>query len=217
MARKDRMGNRKTREQRSKRRVPEMGYYLVATDTEATERCFFDGLHDSLPTDMQKKLVIKVVETKTQNLIQKCLEMTAYDAQYRIPWIVFDRDQVVNFDQIIKDAEKVGIHVGWSNPCFEIWMFSYFGNMPVIQDSWVCCSRFGDLYKARTGQDYSKADGNMYKRLCENGDEEKALAIAEQKYQQCLREGKTIPSKMWPATQVHELVGEIRRKTTPKD
>lgn len=73
MARKDRMGNRKTREQRSKRRVPEMGYYLVVTDTEATERCFFDGLHDSLPTDMQKKLVIKVVETKTQNLIQKCL------------------------------------------------------------------------------------------------------------------------------------------------
>lgn len=56
MARKDRMGNRKTREQRSKRRVPEMGYYLVVTDTEATERCFFDGLHDSLPTDMQKNL-----------------------------------------------------------------------------------------------------------------------------------------------------------------
>ena len=107
MARKDRIGNRK----RSKHKVPEVGYYLVVTDTEATERCFFDGLHDSLPTDMQKKLVIKVVETKTQNLIQKCLEMTAYDAQYRIPWIVFDRDQVVNFDQIIKDAEKVGIHV----------------------------------------------------------------------------------------------------------
>ena len=48
MARKDRTGNRKTREQRAVRRIPEMGYYLVVTDTEATERCFFNGLHDSL-------------------------------------------------------------------------------------------------------------------------------------------------------------------------
>ena len=62
--------------------------------------------------NVKKKLVIKVIETKTQNLIQKCLEMTAYEAQYRIPWIVFDRDQVPNFDQIINDAEKCGIHVG---------------------------------------------------------------------------------------------------------
>ena len=217
MARKDRMGNRKTREQRSKRRVPEMGYYLVVTDTEATERCFFDGLHDSLPTDMQKKLVIKVVETKTQNLIQKCLEMTVYDAQYRIPWIVFDRDQVMNFDQIIKEAEKVGIHVGWSNPCFEIWMFAYFGYMQAINDSWVCCSKFGELYKNKTGQSYSKADPDMYKRLVECGEEENALAVATKKYQQCLRDGKTIPWEMCPATRVHELVREIRRKTTPKD
>ena len=28
-------------------------------------------------------------------MIDKCLELTAYDAQYRIPWIVFDRDQVI--------------------------------------------------------------------------------------------------------------------------
>lgn len=85
MARKDRTGNRKTRDQRLMRRIPEMGYYLVVTDTEATERCFFTGLHDSLPKDMRKKLTIKVVETKTKNLIQKCMEMTAYEAQYRIP------------------------------------------------------------------------------------------------------------------------------------
>ena len=212
MARKDRTGNRKPRDQRAVKRVPEMGYYLVVTDTEATERCYFTGLHDSLPDDVKKKLVIKVVETKTQNLIQKCLEMTAYEAQYRIPWIVFDRDQVQNFDEIISDAKKVGINVGWSNPCFEIWMYAYFGSMPAIQESWVCCSKFGELYKARTGQDYSKSDAGMYKRLCESGDEERALKLAEEKYDQCLREGKRLPSEMFPATMVHELVGEIKRK-----
>ena len=212
MARKDRTGNRKTREQRTVRRVPEMGYYLVVTDTEATERCFFSGLHSSLSEETKKKLVIKVVETKTQDMIQKCLELTAYDAQYRIPWIVFDRDQVSNFDQIIKTAKEKGIHVGWSNPCFEIWMFAYFGSMPAIQESWTCCTKFSELYKTRTGQVYAKADEDMYKRLCESGDEEKAIQIAEQKYKQCLRENKKIPSQMCPATTVYELVDEIRRK-----
>ena len=41
MAKKDRTGNRKTREQKKQFKVPELGYYLIVTDTEATERCFF--------------------------------------------------------------------------------------------------------------------------------------------------------------------------------
>ena len=194
MARNDRTGNRKTRDQREKKRLPEMGYYLVVTDTEATERCFFNGLHASLPESVKQKLVIKVVETKTQNLIQKCREMTAYEAQYRIPWIVFDRDQVPNFDEIIKEASESDIHVGWSNPCFEIWMFTYFGSMPAISESWTCCSKFGELYEKRTGQKYSKADADMYQRLTENGDEAAAINLAQRKYDQCIRNGYRIPS-----------------------
>ena len=41
MAKKDRTGNRKNREQRKQFKVPELRYYLIVTDTEATERCFF--------------------------------------------------------------------------------------------------------------------------------------------------------------------------------
>jgi len=212
VARNDRTGNRKTRDQREKKRLPEMGYYLVVTDTEATERCFFNGLHASLPESVKQKLVIKVVETKTQNLIQKCREMTAYEAQYRIPWIVFDRDQVPNFDEIIKEASESDIHVGWSNPCFEIWMFTYFGSMPAISESWTCCSKFGELYEKRTGQKYSKADADMYQRLTENGDEAAAINLAQRKYDQCIRNGYRIPSQMCPCTTVHELVKEIQTK-----
>ena len=113
---------------------------MIVTDTEATERCFFTGLHQALPEDVRNKLVIKVVETKTRTMIDKCLELTAYDAQYRIPWIVFDRDQVQGFDEIIKEAEDKGIQVGWSNPCFEIWMHAYFGSIPAIQDIRYCAS-----------------------------------------------------------------------------
>ncbi len=212
MAKKDRAGNRKTRDQRKQFKVPELGYYLIVTDTEATERCFFTGLHQALSENVRNKLVIKVVETKTRTMIDKCLELTAYDAQYRIPWIVFDRDQVQGFDDIIAEAAGKGIQVGWSNPCFEIWMHAYFGSMPAIQDSWTCCSEFGRVYETKTGQKYSKADEQMYSRICKVGDEEKAIQIAQQKFEQCERDGKTKPSEMYPCTTVHELVGEIKGK-----
>lgn len=212
MARNERTGNRKTREQRKKIRIPELGYYLIVTDTEATERCYFNGLRDSLPADIQGKLVISVIETKTRDMIDKCMELTAYEAQYRMPWIVFDRDQVKEFDAIIREAKEKGIGVGWSNPCFEIWLCAYFGSMPALRESWTCCSEFGKVYESRTGQKYSKADSGMYSRICKNGDEEKAIRIAQQKLEQCIRDGKVKPSEMWPCTTVHELVGEIKRK-----
>ena len=216
MAKKDRTGNRKPREQRKQYKVPELGYYLIVTDTEATERCFFTGLHQALPEEVRNKLVIKVVETKTRTMIDKCLELTAYEAQYRIPWIVFDRDQVQGFDEIIDEAKRKDIEVGWSNPCFEIWLHAYFGSMPAIQDSWSCCSEFGRVYESKTGQKYSKVDEKIYGKLCMAGDEEKAIQIAQQKLEQCERDGKKNPSEMCPCTTVHKLVAEIRGKRKEK-
>lgn len=89
---------------------------------------------------------------------------------------------------------------------------AYFGAMPEIQDSWICCSDFGRVYEKKTGQKYSKADEQMYKKLCKDGNEEKAIQIAKQKLEQCIREGKIKPSEMCPCTTVHELVREIKGK-----
>lgn len=84
--------------------------------------------------------------------------------------------------------------------------------MPTLYESWTCSSEFGKIYEIRTGQKYSKADKDMYSRICKNGNEERAIRVAHQKLEQCIREGKEKPSEMWPCTTVHELVGEIQRK-----
>lgn len=42
MPKPERSGNRKTREQLSKRRIPKLGYYFIVTDTngiQQTQRC----------------------------------------------------------------------------------------------------------------------------------------------------------------------------------
>ena len=126
--------------------------------------------------------------------------------------IVFDRDQVKDFDSIIKNAEQSGVHAGWSNPCLEIWLYAYFGCMPNIQDSVSCCNRFAVEYERKTGQKYDKAEKDLYKKLCEFGDEENAIKIAQQKRSQCINNGMLIPSEMIPCTNVDGLVKEIKEK-----
>lgn len=119
MAKADRTGNRIPRSA-FKKRIPDLGRYFIYTDADETEEKYMYGLRDSLPKEFQGRIVIKVSKTKTEKLIEACKEQVSLQPQYCEPWIVFDRDEVPNFDKIISDAERCGIHVGWSNPCIEI-------------------------------------------------------------------------------------------------
>lgn len=211
MSRADRNGKRKTREQLSKR-VPELGYYFIVTDTKETEQNYMYGLRDSIPQSIQEKLVIKVVKSRTVDLVDKAISLAALNPQYSEVWIVFDRDQVKNFDNIISEALKRGMHVGWSNPCIEIWFHAYFGSMPMFQTSVSCCNGFEDCYEKKTEQKYLKSDMDIYRKLCLYGNEEKAIKIAIQRLKNQIKDGKDKPSEMISCTTVHELINEIKSK-----
>lgn len=212
MGREDRRGKRKSRDNYTKTRIPKLGYYYIVTDTDQTEKNYLEGLRDSIPEEFKGKIVIKVTKSKTIEMVETCKEGASLFPQYSEPWIVFDRDQVKDFDKIIKSAEQNGIHAGWSNPCFEIWLYAYFGSMPNIQDSVSCCHQFAGEYEKRTGQKYDKAMKELYKKLCQFGNEENAIKIAEKKREQCTDNGLTLPSKMIPCTMVDELINVIKTK-----
>lgn len=207
-----RAGKRGDRNKRVGTRIPELGYYLIITDTEETEKNYFEGLRDSIPAELKDHLVIKVEKAKTAELVKRAMELNDAESQYRIPWIVFDRDQVKDFDEIIMLAEKNEINAGWSNPCFEIWMYAYFGEMPAIRESYTCCNRFAEKFEKVAGQKYLKKDRDIYRKLVKYGDEEKAIEVAKRCYKKCLENGKKKPSEMWPESMVYRLVGEIQRK-----
>lgn len=212
MSRVERNGNRKTREQMLKRRVPELGYYFIVTDTKETEQNYMLGLRESIPKELQGKLVIKVVKTTTKNLVDEALNLASLNPQYGEIWIVFDRDQVKDFDELIRQARCKGINVGWTNPCIEAWFYAYFGEMPNYQDSVSCCSGFNTTYERTTRQKYVKSDPQIYKKLNCFGDEQEAIALAERKIVEHWANCKDKPSKMCPCTTVHLLVGEIKSK-----
>lgn len=208
-----RAGMRKDRTSRIGKRIPELGYYLIVTDTEETEKNYFEGLRNSIPPELKNRLIIKVEKARTMELVTKALELVAKESQYRIPWIVFDRDQIKGFDELIKKAETYGVHVGWSNPCFEIWMYAYFGEMPVIRESYMCCDRFSEKFEKVTGQKYLKNDRRIYNKLEQYGDFEKAVAVAERNLKNCIDDGKKLPSEMYSVCTVQRLVEEIYHKT----
>lgn len=207
-----RAGKRRDRNKWVGTRIPELGYYLIVTDTEETEKNYFEGLRDTIPEELKDRLIIKVERAKTVELVKRALELADAESQYRIPWIVFDRDQVKDFDEIISLAEKNDIKVGWSNPCFEIWMYAYFGEMPAIRESYRCCDRFAEKFERVTGQKYLKKDRDIYRKLVQYGDEGKAIEVAERCYKKCIADGREKPSEMWPACAVYRLVGEIQQK-----
>ena len=84
--------------------------------------------------------------------------------------------------------------------------------MPNIQHSVSCCNRFAIEYERRTGQKYDKAEKDLYKKLCEFGNEENAIKIAQQKRKQCVENGLTVPSEMIPCTMLDELINVIKTK-----
>lgn len=212
MARNERNGNRKTREQIAKRRIPELGYYFIVTDTKETEQNYMYGLRDSIPKELQGKLVIKVIRTKTKNLVEEAMNLASLNPQYGEPWIIFDRDQIQDFDGIIAEAKSKGIHVGWTNPCIEEWFSAYFGAMPTYSDSVKCCDGFAQAFEKNTSQRYSKSDAFIYEKLNRYGDERTAIIIATQKMDEHKSNCKNKPSEMCPGTTVHLLVDEIKSK-----
>lgn len=213
MAKGDRNGQRKGRES-FRKRVPDLGYYFIVTDTSQTEENYMYGLRDSLPRELQGRIVIKVSKAKTEKLVAVCQEQAALEPQYGEPWIVFDRDKVVKFDQIIADAERAGVNVGWSNPCIEIWFDAYFGKINGYQDSVACCQGFSNTFKRKTGQEYDKASDRIYAVLNRFGNEKIAIMNAENKLQEHLRNCVIKPSEMCPCTTVHRLVREIKEKVS---
>lgn len=214
MAKCDRTGKRKTREQQKPRKF-ELGYYLVVTDTEATERYYFEGLQESLPDDVKGKLHIEVIpKIKTWDLVRKCQDLLSLDPQYRKGWIVFDRDEVTNFDDIVTQAERKSINVGWSNPCFEIWLYAYFGKTPEFRESTDCCMRFGREYEAKTGRKYIKSDKKLYDLMYDTGNEETAIKISKHRYEDFKNQKIEKPSEMLSCSTVFQLVQEIREKVS---
>lgn len=217
MSRNSHTGNRKDRNHRNLQRTPELGYYYILTDTDETEKNYFEGLKQSLSKENRTKIVIKVDKVRTEKLLQSAVNYISQNPQYRKVWIVFDRDQVKDFDCIVTDATKRDIKVGWSNPCIETWFYNYFNCNPQYETSVDSCSHFEKLYKNKTPKKYKKNNPEIYQDLVKFGDEKVAIKIAKKKYTESIQNSNCKePSQLTVCTTLYQLVEEIKQKDNNK-
>lgn len=188
------------------------GAYLIVTDTEKTEKYYFEGIKNIIPDSLKNDLQIKIYSNKAlSKIIDFAAEQRNKDERFRDIWLVFDRDEIKNFDRLIEKAKESKMNVGWSNPCFEIWLMSYFQNPKNINDSQKCCETFEKIFKENTDKNYEKSEEKIYNILCKKGDENKAIQRAREKYHQ-VRKEYSQPSKMIGCTTVYKLVEELKKK-----
>ena len=193
-------------EKRSERKkvLLKSGAYLIVTDAEKTEKNYFEGIKNIIPDNLKNDLQIKIYSNKAlSKIIDFAAEERNKDERFRDIWLVFDRDEVKNFDKLIEEAKENKMNVAWSNPCFEIWMYAYFGEMPVIEKSVKCCEKFADKFEKCTKKKYLKNDRRIYQKLLEYGDEKNAIQIAKKNYKTCVKKTNKKPSDMYPASTVH--------------
>ena len=188
------------------------GAYLIVTDTEKTEKYYFEGIKNIIPDSLKNDLQIKIYSNKAlSKIIDFAAEQRNKDERFRDIWLVFDRDEIKNFDKLIEEAKENKMNVGWSNPCFEIWLMSYFQNPKNINDSQKCCETFEKIFKENTSKKYKKSEEKIYNILCEKGNENRAIERSREKYYQVRREYSK-PSKMIGCTTVYKLVEELKKK-----
>ena len=201
-------------EKRSERKkvLLKSGAYLIVTDAEKTEKNYFEGIKASISDNLKNDLQIKIYSNKAlSKIIDFAAEQRNKDERFRDIWLVFDRDEVKNFDKLIEEAKENKMNVGWSNPCFETWLMSYFQLPKNIEESQKCCETFEKIFKENTGKKYKKSEEKIYNILCENGDENRAIERAREKYHQ-VRKEYSQPSKMIGCTTVYKLVEELKKK-----
>jgi hypothetical protein len=217
MAKKDRTGKRQKREHSF--RTPDLGYYILMTDAKETEKHYFTGLRESLPKEIQQRLVIKIItEDDLEDIVNSCEEMVSKHPQYAIPWLIIDVDQVKDFDELVINAKQHDIKVGWSNPCIEIWFHCYFKNPEIVNASVLCCKQFKQTFVSKTGIEYQKSDRNIYRLLCRFGVEQTAITSAKERLETSKKNNiNPSPKTLYGCTTVHQLVAEVTKKAQCRD
>lgn len=202
---------RDCREKRRDVRTPYLGNYIIVTNTDCTETNYFNGIKNSLPSIIKDSIKIHIYDNiKSCNLIEYAHKLQIENPQYAKPYIIFDRDQEKEFNGIINSATQNGITPCWSNPCFEIWLYSYFDKMPNIDTSQKCCDEFSRIFLKLTSNKYYKNDKDLYKKLVKYGNETEAIKRANTKFNLDIKKYNNHFNEMIGNSTVFKLVEELK-------
>lgn len=214
---------KKRREDRKKRRhefkTPKANSFLIVTEGKRTEPLYFKGIQKLIKEKIGG--VVDVIETPVIDIhgegcsTGKLIENTdriVKDAKimYQNVWVVFDKDDFLDFNQAIETGKSKGYKIAWSNQSFEYWLFLHFqySDSALHRDEWnVKLDEIFEQYGLGNGK-YQKNYEDIYHMLNKFGGVNTAIKHARRRMAG-YDESVVKPSDYDPGTIVYQLVEEL--------
>lgn len=149
--------------------------FLIVSEGTRTEPDYFRHF-----TSRRSRVQTVGADRSTMKLLEDALRIRDLDT-FDFRWLVFDKDDNVDFNDAIRLAEEKGFQCAWSNESFELWFCLHFIDLT----SAVSRKQYVEILDREIGkyvQDFSyrKGDDRMFDILRKFGDEELAKRRAQQ-------------------------------------
>lgn len=113
-------------------RSPET-FIVIAVEGKKTEPEYFENIKNELKNGNIKLEILPPLEgdSAPQNILKKLLLKLKDYSKTDSFWLVCDVDRHNNLNVVIKDAKNNNIQIAISNPCFEVWLYLYCGDIKI--------------------------------------------------------------------------------------
>ena len=214
---------KKRREERKKRKhdykIPKANSFLIVTEGERTEPLYFKGIQTKILEKIGGR--VDIIESPIIDIegkgcsTGKLIEITdgiVKDANiiYQNVWVLFDKDDFLDFDKAIKEGRDKGYNIAWSNQSFEYWLFLHFeySDAALHRDLWN--EKLDQLFKKYNLGDgcYRKNYENIFELVDVYDGVKNAIKHAKRRMAEYNR-NNFAPSEYDPGTMVHVLVEKL--------
>lgn len=106
---------------------------LIFCEGKNTEPLYLEAFANEYGNDLVRIKVVgpagapmTMVETAKSEKVKAAKSKNSFENFDQV-WVIFDRDEHPKVDQAISEAVAAGLKVGFSNPCFEVWLLLHHG------------------------------------------------------------------------------------------
>lgn len=202
-------------------RNPKVNSFLIVTEGKRTEPLYFGGIKKLICDKMGGTFDIVEIpfidicgEGSSTGKLIEITDRLVKEAKiiYQNIWVVFDKDDFLDFDQAIAAGAGKGYKVAWSNQSFEYWIYLHFSysDSALHRDDWnIKLDEIFEKYHIGEGK-YRKNYEDIYSMLDAYDGIHTAIKNAKRRMKG-YNQGDFKPSEYDPGTTVYQLVEELKR------
>ena len=161
--------------------------FLIVCEGTKTEPHYFEALIKNYISTV-REVTIEGEGRATVALVDRTLEIKQElerknAMSFDRVWVVFDKDDFDDFNDVIKKANKLGFHSAWTNEAFELWYYLHFEYLDTGIGRADYIKKLEEAFKEKLGDshfEYKKGNPDIYSLLQQYGREDLAKRFAQQ-------------------------------------